>query len=158
MRDEHAETSEMDLAGADGVDEDGKTLRRARHGDAVVGGVVGEAELIDAEGEHRGRRTFEVELACVDFSEVKEEIRLDDAGLAHESVRGGEEVGAAEFLERWIGHDDGIPAGSDTALPDQAAPRGSGRASSNLDQPPGGCVGTSRISRLVEVGTRPGAS
>src|SRR5712664_3803260 len=42
--------------------------------DTIAGGDLREAELADAEGEHRGERPIEVELALVDLAEMDEKL------------------------------------------------------------------------------------
>jgi hypothetical protein len=55
-------------------------MRRAARGDidTIAGDVLREAELADAEGEHRGERPIEVELALVDLAEVDEKLCFYD--------------------------------------------------------------------------------
>ena len=65
------------------------------HGDPVVGGVLGETELTDTEGEHRREGEVEIELPRVDLTQMDQEIRLDSASRPDELARGGEEVIAA---------------------------------------------------------------
>src|SRR5205807_9294717 len=62
-----------------------------RQVDPVVRCILGKAELAYAEGEHRGERTFEVELPLIDLAEVEEKLCLDASRFPHELARSGKE-------------------------------------------------------------------
>src|SRR5713101_7261403 len=51
--------------------------RQVSVGNAVAEEILGETELADAEGEHRGEGPVEVELPLVDLTEMDEKRRLD---------------------------------------------------------------------------------
>jgi len=53
-------------------------------GDALVGGLLGQAQLTDAPGEHRRVRLVGEQLADIHLAEVHHEVRGDLVARAHE--------------------------------------------------------------------------
>src|SRR5205085_1404089 len=106
VRRKHPESGEVHLPRPDRFDDRREAPSDARDGDPVVRGAFGEAELVEAEGEHGWVSAVQVELAFVDLAEVREKIGLDTMGLADELARRGEKIGAVQRLERelHVGH------------------------------------------------------
>src|SRR5205085_12540451 len=84
MRRQDARAREVQLPCADGVDDRRQAPRRACHVNAVVSRVLRKSELGDAEGKHRGKRAFEVQLAFVHLSKVDEKVPFDETRLPSE--------------------------------------------------------------------------
>src|SRR4051812_32377342 len=92
MRDEHAQAGEMDGAGSERFEDCGPAPGGSGDADAVVGGALGESELLHAEHMHRREGALGVELPLVDLGEVKEQLRLGCTGSANELPRAGEKI------------------------------------------------------------------
>src|SRR4051812_36680086 len=92
------------MAGAQGVEDRGELPSRMRYAEPVVGGVFGEAEPRNAEGEHRRAGHFQVEPSLLDFGEVDEEICFDDAGAPENLASRREDLFIAQGSEDriWI--------------------------------------------------------
>src|SRR4051812_20539263 len=69
------------------------------HTEPVVGRVLGEAEPRNAEGEHRRAGHFQVQPSLLDFGEMDEEVRFDDAGAPENLASRREELFIAEGSE-----------------------------------------------------------
>src|SRR3954466_11781170 len=92
------------MAGAQGAEDRRELPSRMRYAEPVVGGVFGEAEPRNAEGEHRRAGHFQVEPSLLDFGEVDEEICFDDAGAPENLASRREELFIAQGSEDriWI--------------------------------------------------------
>jgi len=77
LRREQAQSGQVHLPGPECLQDHRHASRGAGEVDPVAGDVLGETELADAEGEHRGERPVEVELPLIDLSEMDEKRRLD---------------------------------------------------------------------------------
>src|SRR3954466_7468236 len=91
------------MAGAQGVEDRGELPSRMRYAEPVVGGVFGEAEPRNAEGEHRRAGHFQVQPSLLDFREMDEEICFDDARAPENLASRGEELFIAQGSEGRIG-------------------------------------------------------
>jgi len=77
LRREQAQSGQVHLPGPEGLQDHRHASCGAGDVDPVARDVLGETELADAEGEHRGERPVEVELPLIDLSEMDEKRRLD---------------------------------------------------------------------------------
>ena len=77
MRREQAQPSQVYLSGAERLQDHRHLPCRSGNIDPVAGDVLGKPKLADTEGEHRGERPIEVELALVDLAEMDEKLRFD---------------------------------------------------------------------------------
>src|SRR5438128_437160 len=96
MRREQPQSGEVHAPRTHGLDERGQPPCGAGYEDAVVRGSLREAELARAEGEHRGERAVEIELAFVDFTEVNEEFGLHRTRAPDEVARRSQELVIAQ--------------------------------------------------------------
>jgi len=64
----------MEPARGHGLEDARKAPGGPGHRDALVGGIVGEMELAEAEGEHRGIPGGQVELPGIDLGEIGEQV------------------------------------------------------------------------------------
>src|SRR5216683_814834 len=99
VRREQAQSGQVHLPRADRLQDHRQASCGAGEVDPAIGGVLGKAELADAEGEHRGERPIEVELPLVDLAEMDEKLRFHPSRFVHELSRGGKEVGGAERFD-----------------------------------------------------------
>jgi hypothetical protein len=72
MRRKQTQPGQVHLSRAERPQDDRHSPCGAGDVDPVAGNVLGEAELADAVGEHRGERPIEVELPLFDLAEVSE--------------------------------------------------------------------------------------
>ena len=92
VRNEQTHARQMHLAGANHVDDSRQGPSSSRDIDSAVRNVLGEAELADAEPEHRRTCPVGVQLPFVDLSEVDEQIGFvitrsrNDLACAREQV------------------------------------------------------------------------
>jgi hypothetical protein len=92
MRRKDAQSSQMNGAGTNRIEDRRPAPRCSGHVDPVVGRAFGESELLDAERDHGGERARRIEPPRVDLAEMEEEVRLDRARLRNELPRGSEKV------------------------------------------------------------------
>jgi len=90
--------------GAHLVDERRQPPRRPRDEDAVVRRALGKTELARTEGEHRGKRALEVQLALVDLAQQPEEVGLDDARAVHHLASGSEQLHITQRCDFGLNH------------------------------------------------------
>src|SRR5437588_593900 len=102
MRHEKAEPSKVNHAGAQRSEHLWQSPSRTRYEDAVVGGPLGETELLHAEREHRRMGARHVQIPRLDFTEMEEQFGLDQARFAGELARGGKKVRIIHHRDRWI--------------------------------------------------------
>jgi hypothetical protein len=96
---QQGKSGEVDGArGEEGVD-DGEAASETGGGDAAEGFTFAQAERVDAEVEHRGEASREMEAAVFDFREIEDEVRGELAFGADE-ISGLDEEVAADRSER----------------------------------------------------------
>src|SRR5438128_11964891 len=99
MRREETQSCHVHAARAQRVQDARQASRRAGDGNSLAGNILREPILADAEREHRGKRTIEVQLALLDLSKVLKDVCLGASRLLHELSRGGEELRGAQRLD-----------------------------------------------------------
>jgi len=99
MRHQQSQPAEVHLPGAQRFDHGWQAPSCARHHDAVVGRLLREAVLADAEHEHRRKRTLEIEPPLVDLAEVHQKVCFDPPRMLDELARSSEELRSAERCE-----------------------------------------------------------
>ena len=81
------------------VEEGGKASRRARGRDALVRGIIGKMESLDAVGVHGRVAAGEVKPSSVDLGDVGEQRRRSDAVLRDKRRHGAEQRGVVQVRE-----------------------------------------------------------
>src|SRR5216683_1219585 len=99
VRREQAQSGQVHLPRADHLQDHRQASCGAGEMDPAVGGVLGKAELADAEGEHRGERPVEVEPPLVDLAEMNEKLGIEAVRSPHQLVRGGTKIRRAERFD-----------------------------------------------------------
>src|SRR4051812_22820974 len=108
MRDEHAQSGEMDGAGSERLENRGPAPGSSGDADAVVGGTLGESELLDTEHMHRREGALGVELPLVDLGKMKEQLGLGRTGFANELPRAGKKIVIVHYGNCRICIDHGV--------------------------------------------------